>query len=302
MLCLKLKTKMKKVLLSDSGPETSDSIYSFWRWEKEEDLTVEKVREIVEYCISLGINAFELSSFYGKGKIEQLFGQVLSTLSIERNELVLFTKIGNKQFTESGEFKYEPFTEKSILNQIESSLINLNSDYIDVVLIENYDPLMNVDAVASVLTSLQLRGKIKHVGVSNFNVQQHKLIASRLSQEVVTNHFELNLLNTKALEDGRIDFIKEQYSKPMAFAPLADGAILFGHDFRAVTVRETLQNFTEKYNSNIEQIAVAWIHKLGALPIIGSLSKARINNAATASNIQLSYHDWHAIYDVTKTI
>ena len=293
---------MKKVLLSDSGPETSDSIYSFWRWEKEEDLTVEKVREIVEYCISLGINAFELSSFYGKGKIEQLFGQVLSTLSIDRNELVLFTKIGNKQYTATGELVYEPFTEKSIINQVETTLTKLNTDYLDVVLIENYDPLMNVDAVASVLTSLQLRGKIKHVGVSNFNVQQHKLIASRLSHEVVTNHFELNLLNTRALEDGRIDFIKEQYSKPMAFAPLADGAILFGHDFRAVTVRETLQNFTEKYNSNIEQIAVAWIHKLGALPIIGSLSKARINNAATASSIQLSYHDWHVIYDVTKTI
>ena len=293
---------MKKVLLSDSGPETSDSIYSFWRWEKEEDLTVEKVREIIEYCISLGINAFELSSFYGKGKIEQLFGQVLSTLSIERNELVLFTKIGNKQYTATGELVYEPFTEKSIINQVETTLSKLNTDYLDVVLIENYDPLMNVDAVASVLTSLQLRGKIKHVGVSNFNVQQHKLIASRLSHEVVTNHFELNLLNTRALEDGRIDFIKEQYSKPMAFAPLADGAILFGHDFRAVTIRETLQDFTEKYNSNIEQIAVAWIHKLGALPIIGSLSKARINNAATASSIQLSYHDWHVIYDVTKTI
>ena len=293
---------MKKVLLSDSGPETSDSIYSFWRWEKEEDLTVEKVREIVEYCISLGINAFELSSIYGKGKIEQLFGQVLSTLSIERNELVLFTKIGNKQYTATGELVYEPFTEKSIINQVETTLTKLNTDYLDVLLIENYDPLMNVDAVASVLTSLQLRGKIKHVGVSNFNVQQHKLIASRLSHEVVTNHFELNLLNTRALEDGRIDFIKEQYSKPMAFAPLADGAILFGHDFRAVTIRETLQDFTEKYNSNIEQIAVAWIHKLGALPIIGSLSKARINNAATASSIQLSYHDWHVIYDVTKTI
>ena len=293
---------MKKVLLSDSGPETSDAIYSFWRWEKEEDLTVEKVRDIVDYSVSLGINAFELSSIYGKGKIEQLFGEVVSNLSVNRDELVLFTKIGNKQYTETGEFQYEPFTEKSILNQIETSLRNLNTEYIDVVLIENYDPLMNVDAVASVLTSLQLRGKIKHIGVSNFNVQQHKLIASRLSQEVVTNHFELNLLNTKALEDGRIDFIKEQYSKPMAFAPLADGGILFGHDFRAVTVRETLQNFTEKYNSNIEQIAVAWIHKLGALPIIGSLSKARIKNAATASSIQLSYHDWHTIYDVTKTI
>ncbi len=293
---------MKKVLLSDSGPETSDAIYSFWRWENEEDLNVEHVADIVEYTLSLGINAFELSPVYGEGKIERLFGEALTKLGVDRNELVIFTKVTNKVALEDGTIEYEPLTEKSIIAQIDASLSKLNTDYIDVVLVQDYDPLMNVDAVASVLTSLQIRGKIKHVGVSNFNVQQHKLIASRLSQEVVTNHFELNLLNTTALKDGRIDFIKEQYSKPMAFGPLADGNILFGHDYRAVTIRETLEDFTQKYNSNIEQIAVAWIHKLGALPIIGSLSKSRIKNAATASEIQLSYQDWHTIYEVTKTI
>jgi predicted oxidoreductase len=293
---------MKKVLLSDSGPETSDAIYSFWRWENEEDLDVEHVADIVEYTLSLGINAFELSPVYGQGKIERLFGEALTKLGVDRNELVIFTKVTNKVALEDGTIEYEPLTEKSIIAQIDTSLSKLNTDYIDVVLVQDYDPLMNVDAVASVLTSLQIRGKIKHVGVSNFNVQQHKLIASRLSQEVVTNHFELNLLNTTALKDGRIDFIKEQYSKPMAFGPLADGNILFGHDYRAVTIRETLEGFTQKYNSNIEQIAVAWIHKLGALPIIGSLSKSRIKNAATASEIQLTYQDWHTIYEVTKTI
>jgi predicted oxidoreductase len=293
---------MKKVLLSDSGPETSDAIYSFWRWENEEDLNVEHVADIVEYTLSLGINAFELSPVYGQGKIERLFGEALTKLGVDRNELVIFTKVTNKVALEDGTIEYEPLTEKSIIAQIDASLSKLNTDYIDVVLVQDYDPLMNVDAVASVLTSLQIRGKIKHVGVSNFNVQQHKLIASRLSQEVVTNHFELNLLNTTALKDGRIDFIKEQYSKPMAFGPLADGNILFGHDYRAVTIRETLEGFTQKYNSNIEQIAVAWIHKLGALPIIGSLSKSRIKNAATASEIQLTYQDWHTIYEVTKTI
>ena len=231
-----------------------------------------------------------------------MFGEALTKLGVDRNELVIFTKVTNKVALEDGTIEYEPLTEKSIIAQIDASLSKLNTDYIDVVLVQDYDPLMNVDAVASVLTSLQIRGKIKHVGVSNFNVQQHKLIASRLSQEVVTNHFELNLLNTTALKDGRIDFIKEQYSKPMAFGPLADGNILFGHDYRAVTIRETLEGFTQKYNSNIEQIAVAWIHKLGALPIIGSLSKSRIKNAATASEIQLTYQDWHTIYEVTKTI
>ena len=240
---------MKKVLLSDSGPETSEAIYSFWRWENEADLSIEHVTDIVEYALSLGINAFELSPVYGKGKIEGLFGEALTKLGVDRNELIIFTKITNKVALEDGTFEYEPLTEKSIVAQIDASLSKLNTDYIDVVLVQDYDPLMNVDAVASVLTSLQIRGKIKHVGVSNFNVQQHKLIASRLSQEVVTNHFELNLLNTTALKDGRIDFIKEQYSKPMAFGPLADGNILFGHDYRAVTIRETLEGFTQKYNS-----------------------------------------------------
>ena len=196
---------MKRVLLSDSGPETSDSIYSFWRWENEADLTVEKVKEITEYLLSLGINAFDISPLYGKGRIEELFGKALELLCVKREEIVLFTKISNKHPQEDGTFIYEPFTEKSIQHQIDESLKRLNTDYIDVVLVQDYDPLMKVDAVASVLTTLQLRGKVKHVGVSNFNVQQHKLIASRLSQEVVTNHFELNLLNTKALEDGRVD-------------------------------------------------------------------------------------------------
>jgi predicted oxidoreductase len=291
---------MKKVFLSDSGPETSSAIYSFWRWENEEQLDKEKIKEIISYTLSLGINAFDISPIYGTGKLEELFGIALSELNIEREKIVLFSKIGVRLPQEDGSVHYKELTEKSIKEQIELSLQRLNSTYLDVLLIHDFDPLMNIDSVASTLTSLQLRGKVKHIGVSNFNVQQHKLIASRLSNEVVTNHFELNLLNTKALEDGRIDFIKENYSKPMAFGPLADGRILNGNDQLAISVRKSLEVIAAKYNSNIEQISVAWIYKLGALPIIGSLNKERIQNAATASDIQLTHADWHYIYESTK--
>ena len=291
---------MKKVFLSDSGPETSSAIYSFWRWENEEQLDKEKIKEIISFTLSLGINAFDISPIYGKGKLEELFGIALSELNIAREKIVLFSKIGVRLPQEDGSVHYKELTEKSIKEQIELSLQRLNSTYLDVLLIHDFDPLMNIDAVASNLTSLQLRGKVKHIGVSNFNVQQHKLLASRLSNEVVTNHFELNLLNTKALEDGRIDFIKENYSKPMAFGPLADGRILNGNDHLAISIRKSLEVIAAKYNSNIEQISVAWIYKLGALPIIGSLNKERIQNAATASDIQLTHADWHFIYDSTK--
>ena len=56
---------MKKVFLSDSGPVTSDSIYSFWRWIEAADLSVEKLEDITNFCLELGINSFDLSNSYG---------------------------------------------------------------------------------------------------------------------------------------------------------------------------------------------------------------------------------------------
>lgn len=291
---------MKKISLSDAGPRTSSAIYSFWRWNDQENLSIEKMKDIISFTLKLGINAFDISPSYGYGATESLFGQALRELKIKRSEIVLFSKIGIRYAQPDGNTLYKELSEKAIQKQIEQSLSNLNTDYIDVILIDGFDPLMNVDEVASSLTELQLKGKIKFVGLSDFSVQQHKLLASRLSNEIVTNHFELNLLNTKALDDGRIDFIKENYAKPMAFGPLADGRILNGTDHSARTLRKALVTISEKYKSNIEQISVAWIYKLGALPIIGSLNKDRIKNAATAENVKLSHADWHHLYDIAK--
>jgi predicted oxidoreductase len=291
---------MKKVFLSDSGPVTSDSIYSFWRWIEAADLSVEKLEDITNFCLELGINSFDLSNSYGLGQIEELFGKALANKSLNREDIVLFSKCGYKsQEAGTGKIVYNQLTEKYINKSVDDSLKKLNTDYIDVFLLNEFDPLMKSEEVVSALTTLVFKGKVKHIGLSVFNVFQHKQLAN-FSLDIVTNHFELNLFNTSAIHDGRLDFIKEQYAKPMAWAPLADGRILNGTDSEAIVIRAVLDDLAVKYNSNIEQLAVAWIHKLGALPIIGSLNKERIKNAATASEINLSHEDWHKIYNVTK--
>ena len=292
---------MKKVYLSDFGPVVSDSIYSFWRWNKQEDLTLDKVKEIIVFALELGVNGFDLSPAYGNGKIELLFKQAIKDLGLKREDLVLFSKIGIRLFDDQGKLKYRALTEKTIQNQINQSIENLDAEYIDVLLIQGFDPLMNVEEVASVLTSLQLRGKLRHVGVADYSVEEQRLLASRLPHGVVTNHFEFNVLHTEALNDGRIVFAKEQYSKPMAFGPLADGRILHGDDHKAKSIRAVLETIAKEYESNVEQLAVAWIRKLGALPIIGSLDKNRIFNAVTANKIELSHSDWHKINEVIKS-
>ena len=290
---------MEKIYISDSGPEVSAAIYSFWRWNTPALVNQKRVVDIINYNLELGVNTFDHSDQYGYGKIEELFGKAIQTKSFKREEIVISTKSGIVKDAK-GKTLYYDLSAKHIKESVNNSLKKLKTDYIDIFLLEHPDFLVDVEETASVLSELVLSGKIRSIGVSNFNASQHRLLAAHLSQPIITNHIELSLLQTTALSDGRLDFIKEQYSKPLAFSPLADGQILNGKDKRAVKVRKALLEVGKKYNANVEQVAVAWLYKLGALPIIGSPDKKRIKNAASAYSINLTREDWYKLYNATK--
>lgn len=290
---------MEKIYISESGPEVSASIYGFWRYTTAALANQKKIEEIINYNLELGVNTFDHSDNYSEGKIEELFGKAISSSSIKREDVIISTKAGIRKSSDK-KTEYYDLSAQHITKSVNDSLKRLQTDYIDIFLLEHYDPLYNVEETASALTKLLLSGKIKFIGVSNFNVFQHRLLASLLPQPIITNHLELNLLQTNAIDDGRLDFIKEQHSKPMAYAPLAGGRILNGKDKKAIKVRKALTEVAKKYNINIEQAAVAWLHKLGAIPIIGSPDKKRIKNAATAFSIKLTNEDWYQLYNSTK--
>jgi predicted oxidoreductase len=288
---------MEKIYISDSGPEVSAAIYSFWRWNTASSVSEKKVEDIINYNLELGVNTFDHSDEYGNGKVQELFGKAVYSKSFKREDIVISTKAGLRK-----DNKGKPFYDHSaehIRNSISTSLKKLKTDYIDIFLLEHNDPLFQVEETASTLSELLLRGYIRAIGVSNFNASQHRLLASHLSHPIITNHIELSILQTSAITDGRLDFIKEQYSKPMAWAPLAGGRIVNGKDKKAIKVRSVLQNVGKQYDVNTEQVAVAWLYKLGALPLIGSTDKKRIKNAASAYSVELSREDWYKIYNAT---
>ena len=288
---------MEKIYISDSGPEVSAAIYSFWRWDTASLVTEKKVEDIINYNLDLGVNTFDHSDEYGNGKIQELFGKAVFSKSFKREDIVISTKAGLRKDNKRKVF-YD-HSAQHIKNSVGTSLKKLKTDYIDIFLLENNDPLFNVEETASVLSELLLSGYIRAIGVSNFNASQHRLLAAHLSHPIITNHIELSILQTSAITDGRLDFIKEQYSKPMAWAPLAGGKILTGKDKKAVKVRAVLQAVGKQHGVNVEEVAVAWLYKLGALPLIGSADKKRIKNAASAYSIDLSREDWYKIYNAT---
>jgi predicted oxidoreductase len=155
---------------------------------------------------------------------------------------------------------------------------------------------MDADETASALTTLVKKGLVKHVGVADFTVHQHQLLQSRLSIPIITNHLELNLLNVAPLTNGTIDFIKQQYSRPLAWSPLAGGRLLDANDESTYNIRTALKKIALNYSINEEQLAIAWLLKLGALPIVGTNSLERIQNATSAVSIHLDRQDWYEIY------
>ncbi|WP_221394703.1 aldo/keto reductase family oxidoreductase [Dyadobacter sp. NIV53] len=293
---------MKKVSLSDSGPKVSEAIYGFWRWTDEGSVTTSNIEKTVNLCLELGINTFDHADVYGDLTIEEHFGKIIRNKSFKREDIVLFSKCGIRT-SDNGNLKYYDTSRDHIVNSIDGSLKRLQTDYLDIFLLHHSDFLTDPEETAGALAEIVKSGKARHIGVTNFTVFQHQLLASYLRIPIVTNHIELNLMNTSAIEDGRIDFIKQCFSKPLAWAPLAGGKILNGKDEQSVRLRAKLEEIGKKFDANIEQTAVAWLMKLGTLPIIGSLSENRIRNAASASDIKLSHQDWYEIYQVaTKAL
>lgn len=291
---------MEKVRLGENGPEVSPVIYSFWRALEDPDgISYRTVQAKLHACLDLGITTFDHADVYGNYQIEELFGKAIKESHIKREEIVLSTKCGiNNVDASRPEYRTRHYDSSPdhIFRSVERSLKNLGTDYVDILLLHHPDPLMDADETASALTTLVKKGLVKHVGVANFTVHQHQLLQSRLSLPIITNHLELNLLNIKPITDGTLDFIKQQYSRPLAWSPLAGGRLLDRHDESTFNIRAALKKISTAYGINEEQLAIAWLLKLGALPIVGTNDLARIRNATSAVSIELDKQDWYEIY------
>jgi len=293
---------MEKIYLSDSGPKVSPAVYGFYRW-KGNYVNEDKMEQMMNLCLELDINTFDHGDTYGDYTCEEIFGNVLKRSGIKRESIVLFTKCGiNIPHPARPDYRVKHYdtSREHITNSLENSLRNLRTDYIDVFLLNQLDPLSNLEETALTLEKLKDSGKIKNVGVVNFSVFQHQLLSSYLRIPIVTNHIELNLLNTSAFDNGQVDYIKQKYMRPLATSPLAEGKIANSNEKIPLRIRGKLEEFAGKYNTHFESVAIAWLVKLGALPLIGTTDELRIRNIAEAFKINLDRQDWYELYAVSR--
>jgi len=252
----------------------------------------------IEDCLSLGMTTFDHADIYGDYSTETDFGKVLKNAPQLRERLQIITKCGICRVCENRpQYRIKSYdsSKAHIMASVDNSLRELQTEYIDMLLLHRPDYLMEPDEIAEAFTELLAEGKVKSFGVSNFTPSQFQLLNEAFP--LATNQIEVSITARHTFEDGTLDQCMRHGIRPQAWSPLG-GGVIFGENEVAARVKKVAQALIEKHNASLDQILLAWLrrHPAQILPVLGTTKIERVKTAANALDIQLDRVEWYDIW------
>ncbi|WP_026691946.1 aldo/keto reductase [Peribacillus kribbensis] len=270
-------------------------------------LSEKELKPVFDTAMEAGFNLWDTAAVYGMNASENILGSFIK----DRKDVLISTKFTPRMAGDNDNAVEE------ILN---GSLDRLGLEYVDIYWIHSPE---DVQRWTPKLIPLMKSGKVKHVGVSNHNLEEIKLAASILAQEglkisAVQNHY--SLLYRSSEEAGIIDYCKENNMVFFSYMVLEQGALTdkynrnnpmpsgtrrgeaFNQEVLA-KIESLIQEMKEigsKHQASTAQIATAWSMAKGTVPIIGVTKTSHIEDAIKASKINLTDQDVRKLEEAAK--
>ncbi|WP_317174268.1 aldo/keto reductase [Kaistella flava (ex Peng et al. 2021)] len=254
--------------------------------------SIKDVQKLIEVSIQENLTTFDHADIYGDYTTEKLFGDAFSKMNVNREDVQFISKCGieipcsNRNYS----VKSYNYSKEHILTSVEKSLENLQTDYLDVLLLHRPSPLMNPSEITETFGILREQKKVRHFGVSNFSPSQFELINDAFP--IITNQVEISLNHTDAFYDGTLDHMMLKNLQPMAWSVM--GNYFTEKSEENERIKKVLENLCQKYNAEENQILLAFIlkHPAGILPVIGTSRVENIIKFRESLNINLEHQDW----------
>jgi predicted oxidoreductase len=280
-------------------------IHGHWRlmdW----GLHTAQLNNFINKILELGITTFDHADIYGNYECEQTFGKVLALNKELRENVQIISKCGIKLISDKypeRKVKTYDYSYQHIIQSVENSLKNLQTDYLDLLLLHRPSPLINPAEVNKAFNDLKSSGKVLHFGVSNFTPLQFEMLQEHLNIELITNQIEISPYTISAFENGNIEFLLKNKTHPMAWSPLAGGNIFNPQDKKGNRILNELETIRKELNEDqIDKVIYAWLlkHPVGIIPIVGSGKIERISMAVDALETIMTDEQWFRIYIASK--
>lgn len=218
--------------------------------------------------LDLGLGLIDTAENYADGGSERVVGEAIKG---RRDEVILVTKVGPTKASKQG-----------TLENCENSLRRLGTDHIDLYLLHD-QPTYPLEDTLESLDKLKCDGKIKHFGVSNFDLELMRgCEALELGSQVACNQLRYALTH-RALEREMLPWCVEHEVAIMAYSPVGVGKLNLAPALEAVARRHDVSPWC---------IAIAFTLRH---PSVVSIPKAsnpeHVKGNAKALDIELSEQD-----------
>ena len=190
-------------------------------------------------ALDSGYTHFDTAETYAAGHSEELVGRAVRESSIGREKLFITTKVSPEHLA------YD-----DVLKSCTASLRRLKMDYVDLYLIHWPSRGMNLSEAFRALNKLVRDGKVRHLGVSNFNLKQLQQSQELSETPIITNQVPYRLPDKSYVENGVIDYCQQNDILVTAYSPVK---------FRSMRVNPTLRAVSEAHSATPFQIALAWL-------------------------------------------
>lgn len=181
------------------------------------DLNENECKDFVKEAIHLGVNFIDTADSYGRGRSEELIGEVLNEIDVKREDLVVATK-GGTEWQKNRKNNRPQY----LRSALEASLKRLDQDYVDLYYIHFPDEDTPLSESVGELSRLKEEGKIRAIGVSNLNLDQLK--EADQSGEISTLQSGYNMLD-RSVERDVLPYCADHDISFIPYFPLSSGLL-----------------------------------------------------------------------------
>ncbi|ASB66525.1 MULTISPECIES: aldo/keto reductase [Bacillus] len=233
----------------------------------------------VKTALVHGYRSVDTAAIYGNEEgVGEGIRQGLQEAGLKREDIFVTSKVWN------ADLGYE-----ETLKAFDTSLEKLGLDYLDLYLIHWPVEGKYIDAWRA-LETLYRDGRIKAIGVSNFQIHHLKHLMKETETKPMINQVEYH---PRLTQKELLAFCTEQGIQLEAWSPLMQGQLLD---------HPVLQEIAEEYGKSAAQVILRWDLQNGVITIPKSTKKHRIEENANVFEFELSADDMKRIDDLNENL
>lgn len=256
------------------------------------NMTKSKRTQLIKTAFELGMTSFDHADIYGDYTTEKDFGDAFKSASLSRDNVQFISKCGIAMVCKNKPFKVKHYKYDAsyIIESVHKSLQNLNTTYLDLLLLHRPSPLMHPEEIAKAVEHLLTSGKIVSFGVSNFTPSQMSLIRKHIPISV--NQVEISLMQSSSMFNGQLDYCMEHDIIPMGWSPLS---YLNQPEYKwPQQLKVAMELLCKKHNVTYAPLLIAWLlkHPAKIHPVIGTTNPTRLKEIRKALELNIDEEDW----------